>query len=131
MGSLVTPISQLQSPPDQLQLGIPAEGPRVLPLRLDFSASGAYSLDYTNMQSRGFFSMCQCVFIDNQNSDVPLTVQCGVTGQQVVAKGRTQGYYPVLQPNPLQMQFFQQGGGAVALVYLLNFFVQGSVWATQ
>lgn len=123
-------INQLQGPTTVLELGIPAEGPKCLPVTLDFGANDSYVLDYQNMQARGFMAMVQTIYVDNRNSDTPITIQMGRTGQIVVAPGRSQGYYPVLQPSPVVMSFTSVGAGAVATVFLINSFIQGCNWRT-
>lgn len=109
---------------------IPDEGPRSIPLPLDFTANGSYVLDLEPLQTQGFFSMVQTVFIDMSGSAVPLTLQItGGGGQTIVAKANTQGYYTILCPNPARMIFTCVGGPAMT-AYLCNFAIPGSVWPT-
>jgi hypothetical protein len=108
-------------------LGMPEGGPRCIPLPLDFGAVPQYTLDYTNMQQRGFFSMVQSVYVDNSNSTTILAIT--VQGSQQILKvpPGAQGYFPLLVPNPIRLQF-DSAGGVVVTVILLNFPVAGILW---
>jgi hypothetical protein len=127
-----TSVNQLGSMPFSIQrtLGIPDEGPKALPLTLDFTAANEYTLDYSSMQQRGFLSLIQTLYVDTQNSDVALTVTIAGGGQVVIAKGRTQGYYPVLVPNPPRFTFSAENAGCLVQVYLINVPIQPGQWST-
>jgi len=108
--------------PQQLQrtLGMPVGGPKCVPINLDFSVSTTYNLDMSNVQSRGFFDMVQTVWVDNSLSDVILTITVPNTQQTLKIPAGIQGYFSVLAPNPVRMQF-DSTGGVVCQVTLLNF----------
>jgi hypothetical protein len=77
------------------------------------------------------FSMLQTIFIDMDGQANPLTVTINGSGQRIIAKQNTQGYYNVLAPNPIKVRFQTSAGGVIALpVYLCNMAIPGSVWAT-
>ena len=106
------------------------EGPRILPLlNIDFSQTNLYSLDYSNQMKVGRMSMVQCVFVDASNSDASVTVQLS-TGQQIVVKGRTQGFYSCLAQEPFKCNFMSEGGAKISFIFL-NFPVPPAQWATQ
>lgn len=106
------------------------EGPRILPLlNVDFSANPSYSLDYSNQMRVGRMSMVQTVYIDASNSDASVTVSIS-TGQQITAKGRTQGFYSCLAQEPFKASFQSDGGARVSFIFL-NFQLQPAQWATQ
>lgn len=106
------------------------EGPRILPiLNLDFGQSDFYSLDYSNQMKQGRMSMVQTVFIDNSQNDAAVTVMM-TTGQQIVVKGRTQGYYNCLVQDPFKVSFGSPGGARVSIIFC-NFQVQPAQWLTQ
>ena len=108
---------------------IPDEGPKVLPLLLDFTQADTYNLDAESLMDRGFLSMVQTIFIDLKDSTVAFTVTINGTGQIVKAKAHTQGYYPILCPNPVKLQFDCQNGPLMR-VFLINVPIAGAVWAT-
>lgn len=106
------------------------EGPRILPiLNIDFGTNPVYSLDYSNQMKQGRMSMVQTVFIDNSQNDAAVTVTMS-TGQQIVAKGRTQGYYSCLVQDPFRVAFESPGGAKVSFIFL-NFQLQPAQWLTQ
>ena len=106
------------------------EGPRILPLlNVDFGQTNLYSLDYSNQMKIGRMSMVQTVFVDASQSDSSVMVQLS-TGQQIVVKGRTQGFYSCLAQEPFKCNFQSDGGAKVSFIFL-NFTVAPAQWATQ
>jgi hypothetical protein len=101
-------------------MGMPAEGPRCIPLTLDFTLSLAYDLDYSNMQSRNFISMVQTIWVDNSLNAAVLEVTMVGTNQVIKVPAGIQRYYTVLQPNPIKMSFASTGA-VVCQVILMNF----------
>ncbi len=115
-------IPQLQNPAIIMErsLGIPANGPKCLPLTLDFAAQTVYEFDYSNMTQRGFLDMCQTLWCDNSLSAVVLTVYIPGTNQTIKVPAGVQGYFTCLCPNPMIMTFTSTGG-VVCQVTLCNF----------
>lgn len=115
-------ISQLASGPVVLErtLGVPAEGPRCVPLTLDFTAVTTLELDYGNMQARNFLSMCQTLWVDNSLSGQILSAYIPGTGQTIKVPAGTQGYFTCLCPNPIHF-IFTSTGGVVCQVTMCNF----------
>lgn len=107
------------------------EGPKVVPLFLDFSVNDRYDLDAQIVQALGRFSMLQTLFIDTNGQANPLTVTINGSGQKIVAKPNTQGYYTVMCPNPFKLTFEMTAGSGIAVpVYLVNTAIPGVVWPT-
>ena len=115
-------ISQLASGPVALErtLGIPSEGPRCVPLQLDFTSVTTLELDYGNMQARAFLGMCQTLWVDNSLSAVILRIEIPNTAQVLKIPAGVQGYFTCLCPNPIRMTFISTGG-VVCQVTLCNF----------
>jgi hypothetical protein len=109
---------------------VPDDGPKAIPLLLDFTASAQYNLDLTNQQQQGKISMIQSIYVDlSGNASNDLTITMPISGQVIVAKAGTQGYYSVLCPNPPRLNFaMATSGGSVVPVFLLNVPVAGVVW---
>lgn len=123
---------------DQLQVTlphnqtVPAEGPKAVPVRLDFSgAIASYSLDGTLLEQLHLLSMIQTIYIDMSNNPNSLTVVVDNGGQVIQAKGNTQGYYPILVPNPMKLIFRSSANTKIVPVFLLNIPIAGVVWPTQ
>ena len=110
----------------------PGDGAKELPIRLDWSdpVNGAVSpatFDYSSEQQRSLFSLCQGVYIDNGLNGNSLTITVGVGGQVLTCPANSQGYFPLLCPNPINLTFTTQGN-VLTFVFLLNFPVAPCVW---
>lgn len=124
----IVDINNVQICQNQNQL-IPPEGPRALPINLDFSTDASQLLDTSMLMQRAAITIIQCVFIDNSGNPNPLTIDVQDGGQRIVAAPNTQGYYTILVPNPAKL-LFTSVLGAGARVFCLNSPVSGSVWST-
>lgn len=109
---------------------VPDEGPKALPLLLDFSGTVTeYDLDLTNQQQQGYITMIQTIYIDlSRSGAADLTITINGSQQVIKAKAGTQGYYSVLVPNPPKLTFASSASSAVVPVYLINVPVAGVVW---
>lgn len=106
---------------------VPAEGPRAIPIPLDFSIVPEYDLDLQGLISRNFISMIQAIYLDNSGNAASMSVYFPNTNQTVTIAPNRQGYRSVLCPNPAKMSFLSQGGVLVN-VELLNYPVTNSDW---
>lgn len=118
---------QVQYIPSKNQLLMGKKGPLACKISMDFSATTQYKLNLQQQQSTNNFDFCQTIFIDNSKGGDTLTVTIGGSGQQIVAKAATQGYYNVICPNPIEL-VFDSNGGALATVFLINVAIPGHVW---
>ncbi len=109
-------------PPTILErtLGMPPEGPKCIPITLDFSVVATYSLDYSNMGYRGFMSMVQTIWVDNSLSADPFLIIVPATNQTIKVPAGVQDYYAVMVPNPVKISF-SSASSAVCVVLLINF----------
>jgi hypothetical protein len=109
---------------------VPDDGRRAIPITLDFTGADItqYIFDYQNMQSRGFMSMVQTVYVDNSANSNALVITVGGTGQQIQAPPNTQGYYPVLCSNPIRFVFSSPANSSLVTVQLINVAISGQVW---
>jgi hypothetical protein len=106
---------------------VPNEGPKAVPLFLNFAAATDFTLDMTEFQERKFLEMVQTIYVDCSLSASDLTVTFGKSNQKIVAKAGTQGYYPVLVPNFTSIDF-SSAGGVLIPVFLVNVPIPGLVW---
>ena len=106
---------------------VPAEGPKSVPITLDFSLTTIYTLNLQNMQSRNFLSMVQSLYIDNSGNTAPIVVTFPGTQQNITLAAGRQMYVTVLCANPASMQSYS-AGGVLVYVALLNFPVSNSSW---
>lgn len=118
----VTNLGAGKYPALQLQrtLGMPDGGPKIVPISLDFSASPSYFLDYSNQGALGYLDMVQTLWVDNFGNAAVLKITCPNSQQVIQVAAGAQGYYPILCPNPIRLQF-DSTGATVQQVTLLNF----------
>lgn len=108
---------------------MPCEGPKGLKIILDFSGTATnYLVDMLTIQQQNRLSLVQTLYIDLSGASHDLTVVIQGSGQVIVAKAGTQGYYAVLCPNPPVFNFTVGSTGDIDTVYLLNVPVAGVVW---
>lgn len=118
----------------QLQIGLtqnsllPDEGPKIIPVDLDFTVSDSYFFDGELVQAQNkLIQILQSIYADNRANTIPLTMVIEGSRQRIDVPAATQGYYTVLSPNPIRITFTSIGGAAVR-VHLLNVPVPGSTW---
>ena len=99
---------------------MPESGPKCLPIRLDFSTNPSYTLDYSNQMNLGFLDMVQTLWVDNFGNAQILKITVLSSQQVLQIPAGAQGYFPVMCPNPVRLQF-ESTGATVQQVTLLNF----------
>jgi len=111
---------------------IPKGGPACVAARLDFTNVAEIEVDGEQIVSRGQIEYLQGVYIDNANNAAQLSMIMGTTGQRIIAKPNTQGYYAILVPNPPKILIATtQGANQIFTVHFYNVPIQSLVWATQ
>jgi len=116
----ILPAQALSALPLVRTLGMPDSGPRCIPIVLDFSAAPSYSLDYSNQANLGMFDAVQTVWVDNYGNAQVLAIYIPLSSQTLQIPAQTQGYFPVLCPNPIRM-VFSSTGNTRQQVILCNF----------
>ena len=109
----------------------PPEGPRALPLTLDFTADPQAFLYVSDLYNRGpgypGLSGLQTVYVDNAQGAGDLTVDVEGSGQKIKVLAGFQGFYPVISPQKGRVTF--NGSGGIVSVLLLNFTVSAYQWS--
>ncbi len=109
----------------QLQRDVmPAEGPKAIPINLDFTATTEYDLDYSLQQAQSRFSCVQTIWVDNFGNSAILQIQIPSSQQTLQIPAGVQGYFTVIASNPIRM-IFSSTGATRQQVTLLNFPVFG------
>jgi hypothetical protein len=93
---------------------------KAVPIKLDFSATGIYTLDYSNMQALTYLDSVQTLWVDNFGNAQILKITIPSTQQVLQIAAGLQRYIPVLCANPVKM-IFESTGGTVQQVTLCNF----------
>jgi hypothetical protein len=108
--------------------GVPAEGPKAIPVQCNFATNSGYTIDLTDLFNRDYVTQIPCVFIDNSGNTSSVTVTVQDTGQNIVCPPNSQGYFAVFQG--INTRFTAQSAGAVNVpMEFLNFPIAPNVWS--
>lgn len=109
---------------------VPCEGAETIPLALDLATFAEVDVDLSQLVDQAKISMVQSMFIDNSAAGAAFVAIIDPNGinQSIVTNANTQGYFPILAPNPTQIKF-QSQAGIVIRVQLINAPIAGFVWA--
>jgi hypothetical protein len=119
---------QVQILPIQNQQLVGDKGGLAAFLLLDFTVTPEWDLDLQQIQGTNQLDLCQTLFIDASQAGADFQAFVPGSQQIIVAKAGTQGYYNVICPNPIKMQFTCAGGQV--RVHVLNVAIPGMVWPT-
>lgn len=108
---------------------VPSEGPVGLTVFLDFTATVEYFLDGKPLVDQGYVSLLQTVYLDTTDCVSELIMTIEGSRQKIRAKPNTQGYYPIVCPNPFKITFHCDQGPAGVYAILLNMPVAPSQWS--
>lgn len=107
---------------------LPAEGPKAVPILLDFTVQPAYEIDPLQLFMQKTLSIIQCVYVDNALNPSPLTIDVPGTSQDVIAPPYSQGYYPILSPTSGKITVSSPGANIALRIHLINVPMPASVW---
>lgn len=112
---------------------LPCEGPMAVPIQLDFSGSTpSYSISLLLQQQQTRISLVQTIWVDMSNATHgDMLIAIPQVNQVIVAKQGTQGYYPVLCPNPIEMVASVASQGDINQMTLINVAIAGVVWSAS
>jgi hypothetical protein len=132
----VEPVTNFPTPSNFQPLSnqeVPGEGPKAIPMRFNFAATEQWNVDMTNQQQQAYISMIQSMYIDASAATDDTSVTFPVSGQVVIAKAGTQGYYSVLCANPPRFNVANGSGdgtsGDLVIIFALNVPISGVVWS--
>jgi hypothetical protein len=108
---------------------VPVEGPVAIPLSLDFTAASVYTIDGHPLTDQGFISLIQTIFVDTTDCVSNLIVSLDGSRQKISIKPNTQGYYPLVCPNPWRITFTCLQGPVGVFVILLNVPIAPGQWS--
>lgn len=125
---LVVPVANGIKPPDDEALAITAT--------LQFTSSIQAILIDLSESTRKFNTVAiQGAFIDlSQSGGIAMQLQVPTTGQAILARANTQGYYSLLCPMPAKLiaqLMAVPAGPTTVTVILYNTIIEGEVWGTS
>jgi hypothetical protein len=110
---------------------VPPGGPKAIPANLDFTGGAtSYQVDMGNAVARNLIEYVQCIYADNRNNSAPLIVTMSGSNQVIVFPAQSEGYLPVLAPNPPVFNFTSTGG-IVVPVYFINVPIGPMLWSVN
>lgn len=77
----------------------PKQGPKTIPIVLDFTLKLAYLLDFQTPQSNDVIEFIQGLYVDNSLNSSILTISCTISNQSISVPANSQGYFPFFAPN--------------------------------
>lgn len=114
--------------PQKVYIGlVPCNGPKAVPIPLNFAAASQYEVDATNLNLQDWIEAVQSIYIDNKDNNGAVIVTCRTSNQVLTVPAGAQAYLPVLQPNPPDLNFVSLGSG-IATIQLMNFYMPPLVW---
>lgn len=106
----------------------PKEGPKSIPVTLNFANQQSFNVDLTLLQQRGFIKTIQSVWVDNSQNASALSIQVAGSNQTVKIPGNSQGCLPIFVPASAQF-VISCAGGQNATIYFTNVPLPAAVWS--
>lgn len=107
---------------------VPAGGPKVVPVNVDFTSVASVLLDGQGIVSQGKIEYLQGVFIDNSANINNLTLTMSTTNQVIMCPKKSQGYFTIMVPDPPQM-IAATPIGVIIPMFFYNVPIQPAVWS--
>lgn len=107
----------------------PAEGPKIIPVSLNFALQQSFNVDLTLAQQTAQMRSVQAVWYDNSQNATPVTILSQGTQQNLILPGHSQGCLPIFQTVPSKFTVTCTGGAAVLLQFI-NVPLPACVWPT-
>jgi hypothetical protein len=109
---------------------LPDEGPRTIPVTVDFSKGQTQSIDLQQLIVQSKISMVQSMYVDNSANNAAVTFVISGTGQTLVVPATSEAYLPILAPSPAVITVSSDSSEAIG-VFINNFPVPAAVWNAQ
>ena len=110
---------------------IPSEGPKAIPVLLDFSANQAYGLNLTQQVLTKKISTIQSIYFDNSQNGGMVEIFFDQNSQQLRLPPYMQGYIPVLVPTSPNITFQCLNGTGNFYCALTNVPIDAVIWNSQ
>src|ERR1044072_5286380 len=108
---------------------VPKEGPKVVPVILDFSGIDTIELDGNQIVTMGGIDYIQTIYIDNSENTESVSIRSNITNQVITCPPHSQGNFNVFTPN--MPKFYISTDGALEIsIFFCNFPLIPCVWGT-
>lgn len=105
----------------------PDEGPKAVPVRVDFSVDQNWALDLSVQSNMAILRAVQSMFVDNSLNPAALYIQATTLRQTIVVPPFSQGYIPILAVTPTKL-VLNSTGGVVVMLHFLNVPMPLHIW---
>jgi hypothetical protein len=106
---------------------VPAEGPKTVPLQLDFRSNTSAIVDFTLASMQQQITSIQSVWVDNFANTADLTITVDNTQQVIHVPARSQGSFPVIAARAPKITVATTGAVVVPMQFL-NVPIPSAVW---
>lgn len=109
---------------------IPQEGPRIIPIVVDFSQGQSQLLDFQQAFALKRISNIQSAWVDNSATNIPVVITIANTGQNIIVRGRAQGYIPLLAQAETKVTVTSVGNTGVFRISVANVPIDSILYST-
>jgi hypothetical protein len=107
---------------------VPAEGPKIVPLTLDFTSALSFEIDLTLAINQKKIEIVQGIYIDNSRAVSTFTIRAQASNQEISIPAGAQGYYPLLAGQLPRFTATSNGGVVPVYIAFLNVPVPALQW---
>lgn len=111
---------------------IACDDPKTIRAVLDFDGTDVWEVSLEQQQQDNIFTGLQSIYVDASALTDRLIITVEGSNQRIIVPEATQGFYPVLAPNPPVFTFGNDNAGniGVARVHFLNVPMPVGQWST-
>jgi hypothetical protein len=109
---------------------VPKEGPKALPIPLDFTVQQSYEIDFGIIAQAAQLEHIQCIYIDNKDNSQPVTIVTDIIGQTLVCPPQRQGFFPIVIASNSPKIIVTSIGGTNCTLIVMNVPMPSGTWAS-
>lgn len=113
-----------------LNTRLPTEGPRTIPVLVNFDNGATQTIDISQLVAQKKISMVQSLYVDNSDNSASVSIAISGSGQTLVVPPESEAYFPVLAPVPCVFTLESDSTSQI-FVGLNNFPTPAFVWNVQ
>lgn len=120
-------VQQGYVPQSVYNTALPCKGLKTIPILIDFSLGTTFTLDLSLIQSQAFMDWVQTIYVENSANTSGITITMEASKQVIKFPASSEGYLPILQPNPAKITLTCTNPVQV-IIQLMNFYVGPYIW---
>jgi len=107
---------------------VPKEGPKCIPLQVNFSQGNSQRVDLTTQQQQGKISFFQSIFVDNSQNSVAIQIENPTAQCTLIVPPSSQGILPLFLGNPPYLNV-TTSTDLIIPIFLFNVPLPAQVWS--